>query len=87
MRANGNASFGRGEPDRTVRRKRQSIAVSRGTELNHMALRMEPASHEEVKARLEEEGIEVAGRPGDDTCIYFDDSEGHRLQLLYKGHD
>ena len=66
---------------------RQGIEVTKATELNHMALRMEPASYEETKARLEEEGIKVSGRPGDDTCIYFDDPEGHRLQLLYKGHD
>jgi len=36
---------------------------------------------------LEEEGIMVEGRTGDPTCIYFDDPDGHRLQLLYKGHD
>ena len=52
-----------------------------------MALRMEPASYEETKARIEAEGIEVQGRTGDPTCIYFNDPEGHRLQLLYKGHD
>ena len=28
-------------------------------------MRMDPASYEAVKARLEEEGIEVGGRPGD----------------------
>ncbi len=58
-----------------------------GRELNHMALRMEPASYEETKARLEAEGVEVRGRTGDPTCIYFDDPDGHTLQLLYKGHD
>ena len=61
--------------------------VSSGRELNHMALRMEPASYEETKARLEAEGVTVMGRTGDPTCIYFDDPDGHRLQLLYKGHD
>ena len=61
--------------------------VAGGREMNHMALRMEPASYEETKARLEAEGIVVEGRRGDPTCIYFDDPDGHRLQLLYKGHD
>ena len=66
---------------------RDGAPVKTGAELNHMALRMEPASYEETRARLEQEGIEVTGRPGDDRCIYFDDPDGHRLQLLYLGHD
>ena len=52
-----------------------------------LKLLMEPESYEATKARLEEEGITVEGRTGDPTCIYFDDPDGHRLQLLYKGHD
>ncbi len=67
--------------------QRDGSPVKIGAELNHMALRMEPNSYEQVKARLEQEGIEVSGRAGDPTCIYFDDPDGHRLQLLYKGHD
>lgn len=66
---------------------RRGVEVTSGRELNHMALRMEPESYEETKARLEEEGIAVNGRQGDPTCVYFDDPDGHRLQLLYKGHD
>ena len=58
-----------------------------GGSLNHIALVMEPASFEEIKARVEEAGCTVEGRSGDPTCIYFDDPDGHRLQLLYKGHD
>lgn len=58
-----------------------------GIELNHMALKMEPESYEATKARLENAGVYVHGRPGDDTCIYFDDPDGHGLQLLYLGHD
>ena len=61
--------------------------VKTGAELNHMALRMNPETYEAVKARLEGEGIEVGGRRGDPTCVYFNDPDGHRLQLLYKGHD
>jgi len=55
--------------------------------LQHMALLMEPASYEETKSRVEEEGCSVEGRNGDPWCIYFDDPDGHRIQLLYKGHD
>ena len=76
-----------GEQQVALFHQRDGAAVKTGAELNHMALRMEPASYEQVKERLEHEGIEVSGRPGDPTCIYFNDPDGHRLQLLYKGHD
>jgi hypothetical protein len=32
---------------------------------------------------MESNGTSVSGRPGDDHCIYFDDPDGHRLQLLF----
>jgi catechol 2,3-dioxygenase-like lactoylglutathione lyase family enzyme len=76
-----------GEDQVALFQPRDGASVKTGAELNHMALRMEPTSYEEVKARLEQEGIEVSGRPGDSTCVYFNDPDGHRLQLLYKGHD
>ena len=65
----------------------RGAAATQGVELNHMALRMEPASYEQTKQRLTDEGIVVEGRKGDPTCIYFDDPDGHRLQLLYKGSE
>ena len=65
---------------------RRGVTVQGGA-LQHMALLMEPASYEETKARVEEEGCVVEGRRGDPTCIYFDDPDGHRIQLLYTGHD
>ena len=65
---------------------KRGIKVQSGS-LQHMALRMEPESYEETKARVEEEGCTVEGRNGDPTCIYFDDPDGHRIELLYKGHD
>ena len=68
--------------------KTRGDAVTQGgIELNHMALKMEPESYEATKARLENAGVHVHGRPGDDTCVYFDDPDGHGLQLLYKGFD
>ena len=65
--------------------KSRGVDVTASRELNHMALLMERASYSETRARLEEEGLTVTGRTGDDTCIYFDDPDGHRIQLLYSG--
>ena len=56
--------------------------IHAGREMNHMALRLESGAYEEVKATLEAAGVEVSGRQGDPHCIYFDDPDGHRLQLL-----
>ncbi len=50
--------------------------------MNHMALRLISGKHKEVKAALEEASIHVSGRRGDPQCIYFNDPDGHRLQLL-----
>jgi hypothetical protein len=50
--------------------------------MNHMALRLETGAYEDVKATLEAAGVSVHGRPGDDRCIYFDDPDGHHLQVL-----
>jgi catechol 2,3-dioxygenase-like lactoylglutathione lyase family enzyme len=59
--------------------------VTAGDDLNHMALRMESGTYEEVKGYLEQNGAKVFGRPGDEHCIYFNDPDGHRLQLLHPG--
>ena len=53
-----------------------------GSEMNHMALRLAAGEYDEVKATLEAAGVKVHGRPGDDRCIYFDDPDGHHLQVL-----
>jgi catechol 2,3-dioxygenase-like lactoylglutathione lyase family enzyme len=57
-------------------------SIHAGSEMNHMALRLASGEYEEVKAALEAAGVSVHGRPGDDRCLYFDDPEGHHLQLL-----
>jgi catechol 2,3-dioxygenase-like lactoylglutathione lyase family enzyme len=62
--------------------KRDGADVAGGIEVNHMALRLDSGEYEEVKSLLEAQGIEVNGRPGDPHCIYFNDPDGHRLQLL-----
>jgi glyoxylase I family protein len=53
-----------------------------GNELNHMALRLAAGDLTRTKTTLEAAGIAVHGRPGDPSCIYFQDPDGHRLQLL-----
>jgi catechol 2,3-dioxygenase-like lactoylglutathione lyase family enzyme len=54
-------------------------------EMNHLALRLTDGDYEHTTAILQTAGIEVSGRPGDDHCIYFNDPDGHRLQLLVPG--
>jgi catechol 2,3-dioxygenase len=62
--------------------ERTDADIHAGAEMNHLALRLATGEYQEVKAILEAEHITVTGRPGDDRCIYFDDPDGHRLQLL-----
>ena len=61
---------------------REGSEIHAGSEMNHMALRLEGGEYEEVKGILEAAGVAVHGRPGDDHCIYFDDPDGHHLQVL-----
>ena len=63
----------------------EGVDIKPGDDLNHMALRLDAGTYDEVKAYLEQNGCHVHGRPGDDRCIYFEDPDGHRLQLLYPG--
>ncbi len=59
--------------------------VHAGSEVNHMALRLATGDGRRVRAALKEAGVEVFGRRGDPDCIYFEDPDGHRLQLLLPG--
>ena len=59
------------------------------TEFDHIALRVEAGTEEEIKGKLKERGIELLPRgeglgwdPTPDTGIYFQDPDGHRIQLL-----
>jgi catechol 2,3-dioxygenase-like lactoylglutathione lyase family enzyme len=61
--------------------------VTSNQELNHLAFLMEPTSYEDTKARLEADGLSVEAGDGDPDCIYINDPDGHRLQVLYKGYD
>ena len=62
--------------------ERDGAGIHAGDEMNHMALRLQAGEYEEVKATLEAAGCHVHGRPGDDRCLYFDDPDGHHLQVL-----
>jgi catechol 2,3-dioxygenase-like lactoylglutathione lyase family enzyme len=55
-----------------------------GGEMKHLALNVASGTYESLKAELEQHGVAVSGRPGDDHCIYFDDPDGHRLQLMFQ---
>jgi catechol 2,3-dioxygenase-like lactoylglutathione lyase family enzyme len=64
--------------------KNSDGAPAAGGDLNHLALNVAGGSYETLKAELEAHGVKVSGRPGDDHCIYFQDPDGHRLQLMFK---
>jgi catechol 2,3-dioxygenase-like lactoylglutathione lyase family enzyme len=55
-----------------------------GNDLNHLALNVASGTYEALKADLEKHGVIVTGRPGEDRCIYFQDPDGHRLQLMVR---
>ena len=52
--------------------------------MNHLALNVAGGTYESLKSELEAHGVSVSGRPGDDHCIYFQDPDGHRLQLMFR---
>lgn len=56
--------------------------LATGNDLNHLALTVADGTYEALKAGLEQHGVAVSGRPGEDHCIYFQDPDGHRLQLM-----
>jgi glyoxylase I family protein len=54
-----------------------------GGDMNHLALNVASGTYESLRTHLERHGIAVSGRPGDEHCIYFNDPDGHRLQLMF----
>lgn len=62
--------------------KQGDTPLTTGNDLNHLALDITEGTYDTVKAELEKHGITVSGRPGDPHCIYFQDLDGHRLQLM-----
>jgi catechol 2,3-dioxygenase-like lactoylglutathione lyase family enzyme len=64
--------------------KKDGGAPKGGGDMNHLAINVASGTYESLKAELENHGIKVSGRPGDDHCIYFNDPDGHRLQLIFR---
>jgi catechol 2,3-dioxygenase-like lactoylglutathione lyase family enzyme len=58
--------------------------LTTGNDMNHLALNVEAGTYEALKGELEKNGVTVTGRPGEDHCIYFNDPDGHRLQLMVR---
>ena len=65
-------------------KREDGTAPTTGSDLNHLALNVASGTCEELKAELQQHGVAVSGRPGDDHCIYFQDPDGHRLQLIVR---
>ena len=65
-------------------KKTDGSPVPGGGDMNHLALNVAGGTYESLKAELEAHGVRVSGRPGDDHCIYFQDPDGHRLQLMFR---
>jgi catechol 2,3-dioxygenase-like lactoylglutathione lyase family enzyme len=65
-------------------KKQGDTPVATGKDLNHLALNVATGTYEALKADLEKHGVAVSGRPGEDRCIYFQDPDGHRLQLMIR---
>ena len=51
-------------------------------DVNHLALNVGAGTYDGIRGHLEAAGIEVRGRTGDDRCIYFNDPDGHMLQIV-----
>jgi catechol 2,3-dioxygenase-like lactoylglutathione lyase family enzyme len=51
-------------------------------DVNHIAFRVEAGDYEMLKGALEARDVAVRGRAGDPDCIYFDDPDGHTLQIV-----
>ena len=52
-----------------------------GVDMNHLAFAID-ADQDAVKAALKAQGVTVRGRQGDPHCLYFDDPDGHQLQIM-----
>jgi catechol 2,3-dioxygenase-like lactoylglutathione lyase family enzyme len=65
-------------------KKQGDTPLTTGNDLNHLALNVAAGTYEALKGELEKNGVAVSGRPGEDRCIYFQDPDGHRLQLMVR---
>ena len=51
-------------------------------DLNHLAFSVPSGTRAEIVTALATRGVEARGRRGDPNCIYFDDPDGHCLQIV-----
>jgi catechol 2,3-dioxygenase-like lactoylglutathione lyase family enzyme len=65
-------------------KKQGETPLTTGNDMNHLALNVAAGTYETLKGELEKNGVAVSGRPGEDRCIYFQDPDGHRLQLMVR---
>ena len=65
-------------------KKQGDSPLTTGNDMNHLALNVADGTYETLKAQLETNGVAVSGRPGEDRCIYFQDPDRHRLQLMVR---
>ena len=65
-------------------KKQGDAPLTTGNDMNHLALNVASGTYETLKGELEKYGVAVHGRPGEDRCIYFEDPDGHRLQLMVR---
>jgi catechol 2,3-dioxygenase-like lactoylglutathione lyase family enzyme len=65
-------------------KKQGDAPLTKGNDMNHLALNVATGTYETLKGELEKNGVAVSGRPGEDRCIYFQDPDGHRLQLMVR---
>jgi catechol 2,3-dioxygenase-like lactoylglutathione lyase family enzyme len=65
-------------------KKQGDTPLTTGNDMNHLALNVASGTYEALKGELERHGVTVSGRPGEDRCIYFNDPDGHRLQLMVR---
>ena len=62
--------------------QRKDLSVDGTLKFNHIAMRLDGGSRNEVQEFLEQRGIAWKGRVNDPGCIYIHDPEGHMIQLL-----
>src|SRR3989442_15893390 len=65
-------------------RKQGDSPLTTGNDLNHLALNVGGGTYDAPKADLEKHGVIVTGPPGEDRATYFQDPDGHRLQLMVR---
>jgi catechol 2,3-dioxygenase-like lactoylglutathione lyase family enzyme len=61
---------------------READKFSPRHDVNHLALNVSGGNYDSIRGHLEAAGIKVIGRPDDQKCIYFNDPDGHMLQIV-----